>query len=185
MPVLPDSRGLREEIERCWARRLLATYPEEGAAFFGGQADPFRNPVGSVMSDGLGALTRLLAAPEGEASRDAAREALEPMLRVRAVQEFTPSEAVGFVFLAKRAVRQAAEARGVVLEPGQLGAIDRLVDEFALVAFDLYEASRRRLERARRREQQRRTERLVALAERLGLPEAAQPPTHESPQGGC
>lgn len=185
MPVLPDSRRLHEEIERCWARLLLATYPEEGAAFFGGQADPFRNPVGDVMSQGLGVLTRLLAAPEGEESRAAAREALAPMLRVRAVQEFTPSEAVGFVFLAKRAVRQAAEARGVALGPEQLGAIDRLVDGYGLLAFDLYEESRRRLERARHREQQRRTARLVALAQRLGFPQAALPPSHENPQGGC
>jgi hypothetical protein len=80
--------------------RLL---PGRYGTFLKGQKDPFANPVGKTTHQSLDALVDALITGAG---RDVMAAALDPILRIRAVQTFTPSKATSFVFSLKQIIRQ-------------------------------------------------------------------------------
>src|SRR5512137_138563 len=90
-------------LER-WFEAVLATYPEDAARFLASGADPFANPVGHTVREGLGRLYDQLAAsaPDGDLA-----SAVDGIVRIRAVQELAPSAAVGFVYALKGILREA------------------------------------------------------------------------------
>lgn len=126
-PPLAEALAQRKEaVVGEWLARTLRTYPEHTARFLHQESDPFRNPVGGAFQQGLPVLFDELAG-----AMDAARirSILDRLVRIRAVQDFTPSQAVGFLYLLKDVLRE----QGPV--PAEIeGRIDRL----ALAAFDLY-----------------------------------------------
>jgi hypothetical protein len=140
----------RDRLAAAWLSRALLTYPEATARFLAEERDPFRNPVGRALAAGLPALLdELLGA------MDAPRllAALDPIVRMRAVQDLTPRQAVGFVFLVKPLLCEACRAQGC---EEALPALEARVDEAALVAFDLYMACRERIHDLRAGEARRR-----------------------------
>ena len=69
---------------------------------------------------------------------------------MRAVQDFTPSQAIVFVYLLKDILRQEAapEAKSEEVREG-LAALEARLDRLALMAFDVYMECRERLHRIR------------------------------------
>ena len=128
----------RARIAREWLERTLETYPDETVRFLRGEKDRFRNPVGHALQEGLSILVEELF---GAMDRARVTQALDGILRIRAVQDFTPSQAVGFVFLLKR----------VVADP----ALEGRIDELALAAFDIYMRCREQLYEIRAKEARR------------------------------
>ena len=137
----------REAVLGRWVQAVLATYPEETARFLSGGADPFANPVGHTIREGLGRLFDRFAdaAPDAELS-----SAIDGIVRIRAVQEFTPSAAVGFVYTLRGILRE--ELAEAALDPAGLAALDNGVDRLALVAFDVYMQCREKIFEIRVRE---------------------------------
>jgi len=133
-------------LER-WFQAVLATYPEETARFLAGGADPFANPVGHTVRRGLERLyDRFVAAvPSSELSA-----ALDGIVRIRAVQEFTPSAAVGFVYTLRAILRE--ELADAALDTAAQVALENGVDRLALVAFDAYMQCREKIFEIRVRE---------------------------------
>jgi len=116
----------KEAVVNEWLARTLRTYPSHTARFLHQEADPFRNPVGAALKQGLPALFDELA---GAMDATRIQSALDRVVRIRAVQDFTPSQAVGFLFLLKDVLR----------EQGLWAAeLERRIDLMALAAFDLY-----------------------------------------------
>jgi|GEM_PF-362353 len=133
----------KTEILESWRRRILETYPADSSHFLGGQKDQFLNPVGHAVRQGVEDLFEGLL---GDASDEKLREVLDSIIRIRSVQDFGPAEAVGFIFLAKAAVREHLEA--AVLEAGlekQLWSFESRVDRLALLAFEVYMLCREKL----------------------------------------
>ena len=93
MQVLSEQK--RALLEK-WLERTLATYPSQTLRFLQGEKDRFRNPVGHTLREGLATLLDELT---GEMDPAKIGPALESIVRLRAVQDFTPSQAVGFVYL--------------------------------------------------------------------------------------
>ena len=137
----------REAVLERWFQAVLATYPEDTARFLASGADPFANPVGHTVREGLGRLYgRLVAdAPASELS-----SAIDGIVRIRAVQEFTPSAAVGFVYALRGILRE--ELVDVALEPSGQAALDNGIDRLALMAFDVYMQCREKIFEIRVRE---------------------------------
>lgn len=125
----------REAAAARWLELALASYPNQTSRFLRLEKDPFRNPVGQAFRKGLPALLDSVL-DAGDEPR--AAEALERIVKIRAVQEFTPSQAVGFVFL----LRDVLAGRG----------LDARIDALALKAFDAYMQCRDRLWEIRARE---------------------------------
>lgn len=135
----------KKAIVQKWIDQVLDSY---GAPdFLKKQKDRFANPIGSTVSDGLQNLFAILVE-----ERDIAEAAkpLEDIIKIRAVQEFTPSAAVSFVYTLKNIVREELakeKNRDEVL--GLLSALDPKIDKIALMAFDLYMDCRERLHQIR------------------------------------
>jgi hypothetical protein len=82
---------------------------------------------------------------------------LDGIVRIRAVQDFTAGQAVAFIFLLKRVIRE--ELKGEVrVQPGGdgLAAVEERIDEMALLAFDLFMKCRERIYEIRVNEAKRR-----------------------------
>jgi len=121
-----------------WFQDVAESYPEETTQFLGRKGDPFGNPVGHALRQGLGGLLEGLLS---DAQPDDLASHLDEIVRIRAVQEFSPSRAVTFIFSLKRIVRDAC---GDGLPQG-LEDFDTAVDRLGLLAFDNYMACRERL----------------------------------------
>ena len=151
-----------EALDR-WRGFLLDSYPEEAARFFRKEKDRFKNPVGQSIHR---ATETLFDGALLERDTEGVPEALESLVRIRAVQEFSPAEALAFVFLLKRAVREAlAEASGERPPEAVLSDLDSRVDALALAAFETYTRCREELFEIRLRSAKRR---VSVLLERYG-----------------
>ena len=135
----------KKAITQKWIAQVLDSYgsPE----FFKRQKDRFANPIGATVSEGLQDLYGILLAERD--LRDAAGP-LENIIKIRAVQDFTPSQAVSFVYLLKSIVREelAREKNREDIQAG-LSALEARIDKVALMAFDFYMDCRERLHKIR------------------------------------
>jgi hypothetical protein len=124
-------------ILKRWLDLVFDTYPADAQRFLRKQKDPFANPVGSTLSRELEILYREFL---GKADPDKMASALEGIVRIRAVQGFAASEAVAFVFLLKRIIREETdkELRENRLAAEELLELESRLDELALMAFDVY-----------------------------------------------
>ncbi len=136
--VLKERKG---RIAAKWFEQVVATYPEETAKFLKSKRDPFSNPVGNTIKEGIeGIINSLL--DKGEE----VNTFLDRIIRIRAVQDFTPSEAVSFVFQLKDVVREElADMSDESWLTEEIPLFDRRVDELALKAFDIFMNCRERL----------------------------------------
>jgi hypothetical protein len=126
-------------VER-WVDAALSSYPSESAALFRQQQDPFANPLGHSVREGIrGVFDSIRDGTDPEELR--AR--LDQIVRPRAVQQLTPAEALSFVFSLRSIVREVIPESGEDprLRKG-LDELDERIDTVALAAFDVYAARR-------------------------------------------
>ncbi len=132
----------KDRIVRRWVDQLLDTY---GAGnFFKKQKDKFANPVGSTLSVGLKDLyAAILEGPDLENIH----KPLDDIIRMRAVQDFTPSQAVSFIYQLKVIVKEELSKDKEVdaADMGQLSEFESRIDRVSLRAFDIYMECRERL----------------------------------------
>ncbi|MBU0971044.1 MAG: RsbRD N-terminal domain-containing protein [Proteobacteria bacterium] len=109
-----------------WFQATIETYPKDSARILGKDANRFDNPVGAVTRESLEEILDLIS--DGH-TRITLEKALDPIIRIRAVQAFTAADAVSFVF----ALKSIGEE---LLDPSLYRQFDRMVDEIALAAFN-------------------------------------------------
>ena len=98
------SARMREKsaaIAQRWLADALAAYPADSAAAFERQQDRFANPVGHALR--VATRTAVEALAQGREPGEICRH-LDEVVKIRAIQEFKPSEALCFVFMLKEAV---------------------------------------------------------------------------------
>ncbi|MFH1983587.1 MAG: RsbRD N-terminal domain-containing protein [Pseudomonadota bacterium] len=130
-------------IFRKWFDLVANTYPPDTAALLKNKKDAFANPVGQATRTGLDGL---LEAVLGEVDPDVVTKHLDPILRIRAVQDFSPSRAIAFVLDLKNIVKNHFTAQ--LADPELLVEyIDfaTRVDRLALIGFDIYVACREQI----------------------------------------
>ena len=142
MQVRAEQKGVL--IEK-WLEQTLATYPSQTLRFLHGEKDRFRNPVGHTLREGLATLLDELT---GEMDPAKIEPALESIVRLRAVQDFTPSQAVGFVYLLREILQEE-------LAGGEPRDVQKRIDQTALLAFDLFMKCREEIYEIKARERQR------------------------------
>ncbi len=109
-----------------WFQATINTYPKETARVLGKDADRFDNPVGAVTRETLDDVFNHIT---GDFTSQSLEKKLDPIIRIRAVQSFSASEAVAFVFSLKTIGEQ-------LLDPDLIIEFYRLVDQVALAAFN-------------------------------------------------
>jgi len=149
----------RDAIVQRWLDAALATYPENSSAMFKRQKDPFANPIGHGLRMGTRGIFEALLEGMGLDGMDAEKihRSLCEIVKVRAVQEFSASEAVSFVFCLKDAVRaELAEATADQRFLPEFTKLETQIDQIALAAFDVYVKCREQLFELRVNEAKRR-----------------------------
>ncbi len=133
----------KSAIVKRWFHAVADSYPPDTARFLKKEKDPFANPVGRTVAKEVEALFDALlegADPEG------VNDFLDRVIRIRAVQDFTPSQAVSFIPLLKGVIREAVakENRDGRLD-GQLLVFEARIDGLLLQAFDIFVGCREQL----------------------------------------
>ncbi len=147
MSLVEAIAARREELAQKWADLILGTYPEQTQSVWKNNRDRFTNPVGhAILSATSELIPQLLTWNDAEA----VAKSLETLVKIRAVQDFSPAQAISFVFLLKKLLREQflaeLKARGALEE---LLAFETRVDNLATIAFDLYVRSRDQIARLR------------------------------------
>jgi hypothetical protein len=159
--ALPSSiRDRSAAIAERWLRDTLATYSERASAAFGQQQDPFANPVGHALRIGTRAVVDALVE---EREPGEICQLLDDVVRIRAIQEFSSSQAVSFVFLLKEALR-AELGKKDSTDPSisaELARLEVRIDQIVLGVFDIYVHYRTQLYELRVNEVKRSVARLL------------------------
>jgi hypothetical protein len=134
----------RQKLVEKWIASVLATYPADSVNFFKNTKDPFGNPVGSTIKRSLDHLfTQVI---KQKMDPKALNEAMDPVIRLRAVQKFTPSQAISFVFTIKQLLRKEL-ARHLQEKSVEsfLADVESNTDEMILIALDIYGTCREKI----------------------------------------
>ena len=132
----------RQAIKERWLGHVLETYSPDTSKFLKSKKDKFANPVGHALHRAIEGITDGLLDGRPLEELD---EWIDAVVRVRAIQVPQASEAVGFVFGLKDAVRDAftaEEQRGLA---ACLLELDRRIDALALRFFDVYAKCRHQI----------------------------------------
>ncbi len=151
-------------ILKKWFTITIETYPADTAKFLKKQKDPFANPVGRTIHKGL---TSLYDEILGKMDHETITTFLDPIVRIRAIQNFSPSQAVGFIFFLKNAVRESL-VKEIEEKPmvNELFSFESRIDELGLFAFNLYMQCREKINDLKANEMRDRT---FKAFERAGL----------------
>ena len=123
-------------IIKDWFTLAVETYPPDTASFLKRQRDPFANPVGRTVSRGLEALFNELLK---EMDYETITSFLDPIIRIRAIQNFSPAQAISFIFLLKKVIRKNTK-KEVPREQlfNELLLFESKIDQLVMIAFNLY-----------------------------------------------
>lgn len=121
----------------------MEEYPSDSLPVFKRSKDRFANPLPHVISKGINLLfNELLQGVNPETTRPI----LDEIVRLRAVQNFSPSKAVSFIFSLKEILRD--HFGGKSDDPANrkdLLTIENEIDKLALISFDIYVRCREKL----------------------------------------
>lgn len=152
----------KSAILQKWFDAIMATYPTDTSGFLKDQKDRFRNPVGHTFTEGMDKILEALIAGEGFEEEV---PFIDDIIRVRAIQDFTPAKALSFIFSLKGVVRKELEQD---IEKhqiyGELMKFESEIDELALNAFNIYVKCREQLYELRTDELKRMTFTLLKKA---------------------
>ncbi len=157
-------RKKKASILKRWFQLILETYPADASGFLKKEKDRFANPVGHSISSGIEALYEELLGGRDPANIS---RVLDEIIRVRAVQDFSPSRAIGFIFYLKKCIREELgdELRDDRIA-GEFLKLESRIDNLALLSFDIYMKCREKMYEIRANEVKNRT---FMLLERAGL----------------
>ena len=149
----------RKNLLNKWFEATISSYPPETARFLRREKDRFANPVGRTILEGLEPILDGLI--KGRAPEESTTF-LDNIIRIRAIQDFTPAQALDFIFVLKGIVRRELGEelwQGGLME-GFL-AFQEALDGLAKTAFNVYMGCREEISELRMGEMRNRTERIL------------------------
>ncbi|MFC1840650.1 RsbRD N-terminal domain-containing protein [Thermodesulfobacteriota bacterium] len=136
----------KKDILKKWQERIFQSYPAGSKRFLTSETDKFANPVGYSIKEKAENLFDELVNEDGF-NPVRVGPILDNIIRIRAIQDFSPSEAVSFIYLLKDAITDELEG---LPEPGRNMLFDIIsfynkIDRAAMTAFELYMKCREKL----------------------------------------
>jgi hypothetical protein len=133
----------KDNIVKKWLKEILDTYPAETSRFLQKEKDRFHNPLGYTISQEIKVLYDELFHVKNS---DKLFTSLDNILKIKAVQEFSPSQAITFIYLLKKVIRKeciTSIRKDNLFE--ELLEVENKIDKIALYSFDIYMKYRERL----------------------------------------
>lgn len=133
----------KETIVRKWIDLILNSYPAEAANFLKLKKNQFGNPIGHTITINAEKIFDELI---NDCDFEKIKFLLDEIIKIRAVQSFSPSQALGFLFGLKKTIRDefSAELAEKAISD-ELSKLDLLIDQMVLIGFDLYMGSREKI----------------------------------------
>jgi hypothetical protein len=141
----------KSSIVAKWLEWILKAYSDSAGSFLSREGDPFRNPVGYTLREGLSLVFDRLVQAEDVAAMNTV---LDGIVRIRAVQDISASQALAFVFVLKRIIRAELSSEAARFAD-ELAALEFRIDEVALLAFDLFMKCREQIYEIKANERKR------------------------------
>jgi len=152
----------RSVVLNRWIDHILNTYPADTANFLRDKKNRFSNPVGHSISEGVEGIFEDLVSG---IDRDRVAPFLDKIIRIRAIQDFAPSQAVAFIFFLKTIIREELAKE---ISEGDLSAelkkMEDQIDSLGLIAFDIFMECREKLYDIKANEMRNMTFRLLQKA---------------------
>jgi hypothetical protein len=160
----------RKAILREWVDSILKTYPAETYDFITKRKNFFMQTVGQIFNHSCEKILESLLRDE---KPEDLRKYIDDIVRLRAVQDFKPSEAVGFFFNLKKIIRERFSRE--ISENGlydELLEFESSIDNACSVAFDVFMECREKLYELKANELRNWTYRII---ENSGMVRKTQP----------
>jgi hypothetical protein len=143
MPLLDLLTDKKTEILERWRELLFASYVPETARFLKSQKDRFANPIAYQLTRGLTGILEVILLDQ---ETDQAMAQLDEVLRLKALQDASPSRAMAFIFVLKSVLREklAQELKDPAVA-GEMLEFEARLDGLALLGFDVYMQRREKL----------------------------------------
>jgi len=126
-----------------WIKLILDSYSTESSKFFNLEKNHFSNPVGSTISTNA---TSIYDEIVGSRDFEKITLFLTDIIKIRAIQDFSPSEATRFIFLLKKVIREELnEEFNQEKLLAEFVELESDIDRVALIAFDLFMESREKV----------------------------------------
>ncbi len=139
-------RNRKKAIIKKWQEGIFLLYPSDSVRFLTSEADQFANPVGHSIREHTGKLYSVLI-DEGAINPENVGLILDEILRIMAIQDFSPSRAMRYLFILKDMIAQ--ELKDISEQDNilycELVELYRRIDEIALIAFDIYSKCREKI----------------------------------------
>ncbi len=164
MELINFLKNNKEKILKKWFKHVSETYHSDTSAFLINTKDPFSNPVGSAVIKGLTAILDVIC---GVADKKELSPLIDPVIRIRAIQNFSPSESISFILFLKEIIREKfykEHSKENLIN--QLLAIETQIDEIIFIAFGIYAECREKINDIKANELKDRT---YKAFERAGL----------------
>jgi len=126
-----------------WFQSIVDTYPSDAANFLKLKKDKFQNPVGQTI---LEEIENLFDELIEKMDKEKINASIDNITRIRAVQDFSPSEAVSFLFQLKKVIvseiNDKLHTENMITE---FLEIESRIDQLTLVTFEHYSKSREKI----------------------------------------
>ncbi|MFH1773537.1 MAG: RsbRD N-terminal domain-containing protein [Methanobacteriota archaeon] len=137
MPLKNLLSERKNEILERWFELIMGTYSLGATGGRKEEKDVLSNPIEHITSKEIGVIYEELLSPN--MNLDKLMESLDNIIRVRAIQDFSPSEAISFVFFLKKAVREELKKEmGDHKILREILNFETAIDKLASMAFDIY-----------------------------------------------
>ena len=142
MLIMGLEKTLKEKGSRIikkWQNKIIESYPEDTQRFLKKEKDKFANPVGYIITNEIENLYNAFLNKD----EDQIFNCLNRIIRVRAVQDFTPSAAIYFVLELKDIIKDEIDWEAYSKDERE--DLDKRINSLLLKAFDIYEQCRYKL----------------------------------------
>ncbi len=138
----------RESISNDWIEKLVSTYHADSAGFLTKKKDQFHNPVGHAIRSELPTIVDQII---GAMDPSEIGPSLDKLIRIRSVQDFSPANALQFLFDLKSILRDWMEKGNLQWGRDADDLFDN-IDRVALFAFDIYSNCKEQMNEIKLRE---------------------------------
>lgn len=149
----------KKRICERWIKLVIENYPADSSKFLSVGNSRFSNPIGHIIQENIPIIFDEIL--KGEPTDDL-KSGLEAIVRLRAVQEFSASQSVGFVFQLKTIVRESfKDIAGKSGNMSDLLEFESMIDGTALIAFDIYMEMKKKIYEIKSNEQKKTFSKMV------------------------
>jgi len=147
-----------EKIIKRWEDKVIEVYPEDTRRFLKKESDQFANPVGYTIKSEI----RNLYDGFIKQDKDKINSSLTQIIKIRAIQDFSPSSAIYFILELKDIIKEETEWDSYNNEEKE--ELDKRISSLLLEAFDIYEQCRYKLYELRVNEVKKHVSGLLKMA---------------------